>query len=442
MARDDVGRTDSSRATSRSINTHFVIAGIISIVALGGFIAWSTATELAGAVVAPGTFIVSSRTKNVQHVSGGIIAKIFVGEDTTVRVGDPLVALDDTQSRANLMIVTKRLDELTARLARLEAERDGLLKIEFPDILLSRINIADVRAAITSENRLFSDRSEVRSGQKSQLAQKVFQFEREIEGLKAQEDAFSAGIEVLSSEISSLSRLREKGAIADQRLNVLKTQAATFGGERGEKIAYQAQVGGRIVEANLQLLQIDQELKAEVSREIAEVLAQIGEVVERKVAAQDELDRIVIRSPTNGIVHDLAVHTTGGVIKAGETISKIVPVGDSLLLETKVNVEDIERIEHGQNARIRLIALNRRTTPELHATVKLVAADSSVDERTGSHYFSVQLQVQDAGLLKRIGARVVPGMPGEALIETGTRTPLSYLTKPLSDQLNRAFREE
>jgi HlyD family secretion protein len=427
---------------SRSIRRHMIaglLTSVILVVSVGG---WAAATNLAGAVVASGTFVVDSYVKKVQHPSGGVVGQILVREGDTVSAGDIVMRLDATQTRSNLAIVTKRLDELGARLARLEAERDDHDTIRFPDWLLARHTIPDVASAIHSETRLFEFRKQSRDGKKAQLAERISQYEHEIEGLKAQEDAYQSGIEVFETEIAALSGLRAQGIVSDQRLNSLKTQLATYGGERGEKIAYQAQAAGRITETRLQILQVEQDLKTEVGKELREIQAQIGEYVERKVAAEDELKRIDIIAPQSGVVHQLTVHTVGGVVSPADPIMLIVPEGDDLALEVQIAPKDIDQIHLGQKAVLRMSAFNTRVTPELNGHVSRIAADLTTDERTGMAYYLARIAPPSEELSKLGGLTLLPGMPAEAMIHTGDRTALSYLVKPLSDQINRAFREE
>lgn len=433
---------DQGNDVSRSIRSHLMAGLLASVVLVGGAGAWAAVTNLSGAVVASGHFVVDSYVKKVQHPTGGVVGEILVREGDEVKAGDIVMRLDATQTRANLAIVTKRLDELAARLARLEAERDDLAEIAFPDWLLVRKDVADVSSAIHSETRLFEFRRESRRGKKAQLAERITQYEHEIEGLKAQEIAYEKGIEVLDKEIAALSGLREQGIVSDQRLNGLKTQVATFGGERGEKIAYQAQTAGRITETRLQILQIDQDLKTEVGRELREVQAQVGEYVERRIAAEDELRRIDIVAPQSGIVHQLAVHTVGGVVAPADPIMLIVPEDDDLALEVQIAPKDIDQIQLGHKAVLRMSAFNLRTTPELNGYVSRIAADLTADEKTGVSYYLVRLSVPHTELAKLKDLTLVPGMPAEAMIQTGERTALSYLVKPLSDQISRAFREE
>ncbi|MBM2715002.1 HlyD family type I secretion periplasmic adaptor subunit [Mesorhizobium caraganae] len=433
---------DQNNDVSSSIRRHLSAGLLASVIFVGGAGVWAAVTNLSGAVVASGHFVVDSYVKKVQHPTGGVVGEILVREGDKVKAGDIVMRLDATQTRANLAIVTKRLDELAARLARLEAERDDLAEIAFPEWLLARRDVRDVASAIHSETRLFEFRRQSREGRRAQLAERITQYEHEMEGLKAQEIAYEKGIEIVQKEIAALSGLREQGIVSDQRLNSLKTQAVTFGGERGEKIAYQAQSAGRITETRLQILQIDQDLKTEVGQELREVQAQVGEYVERKVAAEDELRRIDIVAPQSGIVQQLAVHTVGGVITPADPIMLIVPEDDDLALELRITPKDIDQIQLGHKAVLRMSAFNLRTTPELNGYVSRVAADLATDEKTGMSYFLVRISVPHAELTKLKDLTLVPGMPAEAMVQTGERTALSYLVKPLSDQISRAFREE
>ena len=434
----------ATRAANVSLSIHrHLLAGLVVGVALMASVGtWATTATLSGAVVSQGTFVVDSHLKKVQHPTGGVVGEILVKDGDRVSAGDVVMRLDATQTRASLAIVTKRLDEMTARLARLEAERDDRDEIAFPAWLLARRGNPDVDSAINSEQLLFGFRRDAREGQKAQLLERITQYEHEIEGLKAQELAYDRGLDVLEREIGALRPLYQQGIVNMQRLNSLETQAATFGGERGEKIAYQAQAAGRISETKLQILSIEQELKTQVGGELREIQTQIGEYVERKVAAQDELKRIDIIAPQDGVVHQLTVHTVGGVISPADTIMSIVPESDKLALEVQIYPQDIDQVMLDQKAVLRMSAFNQRTTPELNGRVSRIAADITYDERTGMSWYIVRISISPEELSRLDNLSLVAGMPSEALIQTGERTALSYFVKPLTDQLNRAFREE
>ncbi|WP_428697587.1 HlyD family type I secretion periplasmic adaptor subunit [Stappia sp.] len=428
---------------SLSIRRHQVAGLLVCIALVAGVGGWAAATSLTGAVVAGGTFVVGSHVKKVQHPTGGVVGELLVREGQRVAAGDPLIRLDATQTLARLAIVLKRLDELRARKARLEAERDGLARVVFPQALVRRAGTEDELAAtLSSEARLFAFRRQSREGRKSQLRERISQFKKEIEGLKAQETAFARGLSVLEDELAGLRELRKRGLVTIQRMNALDREAATLGGERGEAIAGQAQAGARISEARLQILQVESDLKTEVGSELREIDAQIGEFVERHVAARDELRRVEMTAPQGGVVHQLAVHAAGAVVSPADTTMLIVPDRDTLAVEARIAPQDIDQIHIGQHAVLRLSAFNQRTTPELAGKVTRIAADLTHEERTGLSYYLVRISVAPAEIARLGVLELVPGMPAEAFISTGERTALSYLLKPLSDQIARTFREE
>lgn len=426
----------------RSIRRHLVAALSASALLVFAVGSWAASAQLSGAIIASGHLVANSYVKKVQHPTGGVVGQILVDEGDHVAAGTVVMRLDATQTRANLAIVSRRLNELMARRARLASERDDLPDIAFPQSLLDRSQDVDVAAAMQSESRLFESRKRYREGRKAQLEERIAQFRHEIEGLKAQEIAYDKGLSVLEAEIGSQKALRNQGVVSVQRLNGLETQAATFGGERGEKIAYQAQTAGRITETRLQILQVDEELKTEVGQELRDIDAQIGEFSERKVAAEDQLKRIDIVAPQAGVVHQMSVHTVGGVVMPGDPIMMIVPDGDELALEVQIAPKDIDQLHVGQDALLRLSAFNQRITPQVKGTVTRIGADLTTDQRTGQSYYTTRISMDAKDRAKLGDLALVAGMPAEAFIRTGERTAFSYLLKPLSDQLNRAFREE
>ncbi|PST22008.1 HlyD family type I secretion periplasmic adaptor subunit [Mesorhizobium plurifarium] len=434
--------SNEAEAVTRSVRRHLAVGMCVGLALLATAGAWAATTQLAGALVASGHFVVDSHVKKVQHPTGGVVGEILVEEGDKVEAGQVLMRLDPTQTRANLGIVTKRMDELMARLARLEAERDDRADLEFPADLTARAGEMAVASAIDSERKLFEYRRRSREGRRSQLLERIAQLEHEIAGLKAQQQAHERGLSILEGEIASLRSLHQRGIVSVQRLNELETRAATFEGLRGEKIAQQAQAAGRIAETKLQILQIDEDLKTEVGRELREVQAQLGEFTERKIAAEDQLKRIDMLAPQSGIVHQLDVHTVGGVISPADVVMSIGPDSDRLAIEARIRPQDIDQIQLGQAVVLRLSAFNQRTTPELGGSVSRIAADLTEDPRSGLSYYVVRVALSGAELSRLGSLEPLPGMPAEAFIQTGQRTALSYLVKPLSDQISRAFREE
>ncbi|HZB38472.1 MAG TPA: HlyD family type I secretion periplasmic adaptor subunit [Beijerinckiaceae bacterium] len=427
-------------AAQRSIRRH-LLGGLAAVALLAGGVGGLAATtELAGAVIAPGTMVVDSNVKKVQHPTGGVVGELRVRDGDRVKSGDIVVRLDETITQANLAIVVKSLNEMHARLARLEAERDDTADVQFPAELLARSADPEVKRVIDGERNLFQLRRKARSGQKQQLGERIQQLREEIQGITGQAAAKKREIELIGQELEGVRDLWRKNLVQIQRVTALERDSARLEGERGQLIAATAQSKGKISEIELQIIQIDQDLRSEVAKELREVQAKIAELVERKVAAEDQLKRIDIRAPQDGLVHQLVVHTVGGVITPGEAMMLIVPEADNLTVEAKLNPQDIDQVQPGQKAVLRFSTFNQRTTPELNGTVIRVSADLTTDQRSGVSYYTVRISIPEAEVARLGGLKLLPGMPLEAFIQTGDRTVLSYLMKPMADQIARAFR--
>ena len=420
----------------------YTIAGAAVVFFLTfGVAVWAMTAEIAGALIAPGTIVVESNSKKVQHPTGGVVGELRVKDGDRVKTGDLLVRLDDTVTRANLAIVTKTLTELTARKARLSTERDGSDHITFPEELMQQANVPDAAQVMAAEVRLFELRRAARAGQKSQFNERINQAKDEIVGFGAQKTAKDKEIAFIEHELIGVRELYEKNLVPITRLSQLEREATRLGGERGQLIAATAQAKGKIAELQLQIIQVDQDLSSEVAKEMREIDAKIGEFVERRVSAVDLLKRTDLRAPQDGTVFQSTVHTIGGVIPAGEAIMLVVPDSDRLTVEAKVNPQDIDKVQLGQKATLRFSAFNFRTTPEIFGTVSQVSADITTDQRTSQSYYTIRIAMPADEVARLGNVKLVPGMPVEAFVNTGDRTVMSYLMKPLSDQINRAFRE-
>jgi HlyD family secretion protein len=427
--------------SSRSIRRH-VMAGLIIVLVLGGGVGgWAGTVTLSGALIASGQVVVDSNVKKVQHPTGGIVGELRVRDGDRVKQGDILVRLDDTVTRANLSIVNKGLNELYARRARLESERDGIDTVRFSADLLARAEAdPEVAALVDGERKLFDLRSSARNGQKAQLRQRVEQLGEEIRGLKAQRESKEKEIKLILREKEGVHDLWKQKLVPLTKLTQIERDETRLEGEAGQLIAQTAQVGGKISETELQIIQIDRDLSSEVAKETREIDGKIGEFVERKVTAEDQLKRIEIRAPLDGTVFQSTAHTVGGVITAGDAMMMVVPEADSLTVEAKVNPQDIDQVREGQGSLLRFSAFNQQTTPEIYGKVTRISADASTDQRTGMTYYTVRIAMPAEEVAKLGEVRIVPGMPVEAFIQTGDRTMISYLTKPLRDQVMRMFR--
>ncbi|HEX2726611.1 MAG TPA: HlyD family type I secretion periplasmic adaptor subunit [Beijerinckiaceae bacterium] len=433
--------TKTSRDIRRSMRRQ-TVGGLVAVAALfGGFGVWAATTSLSGAVIAAGQVVVETNVKKVQHPTGGVVGEIRVRDGDRVTSGDLLLRLDETVTRANLSMIAKQLDQFEARNARLTAERDGLPEIKFPASLVERRDQADVADALVGERGLFEARRAATNGQKSQLTERVAQLREEIRGLDAQVTSKRQQIALINQELEGVQKLYNQNLVPITRLTTLQREASRLHGEEGQLIAQIASSKGRIAETELQIIQLGQDLRREVATEQREVQAKIGEFTERKVTAEDQLKRIDIRAPQDGYVHQLAVHTIGGVINPGEPLMLIVPRADSLVVEARIAPHEIDQVRAGQPVQLRFSAFNSRTTPEIMGVLSRVSADLTREQQTNIAYYTARITIADEELKKLEDRVLLPGMPVEAFMQTGSRTALSYLVKPFEDQVMRAFRE-
>jgi HlyD family secretion protein len=417
----------------------------ITVLLVGGLAGWAATAQLAGAVIASGTIVVESSVKKVQHPSGGVVGEILVKEGDRVAAGQIVLRLDDTMTKATLGVVRSQLDELTAREARLLAERDDAPAIVVPPQLIDGRDDTSASAAVAGEGELFESRRTARSGQRAQLHERIAQANEEIRGLSAQQAAKEAGLDLIAQELVGVTDLYKKSLVSISRYTLLQRDQTRLQGEHGQVIAEAARARGKISEIELQILQLDQDFRTEVLKDMRDGQGKIAELKERVTAAEDQLKRVDLRAPQTGVVHQLTVHTVGGVIANGETIMQIVPRGDELVMEAKLAPNDIDQVEVGAKAVVRILAGNRRTIPEISGVVTRVSADLAHEQANGTQpsqvYYTVRVSLPPEEVARLNDLHLLPGMPAEVFIQTSPRSPLQYLLKPLHEQMARTFLE-
>jgi HlyD family secretion protein len=428
----------------RSIHRHLLAGGVLVFavgICVGG---WAATTKIAGAVIAEGSLVVDSNIKKVQHPTGGVVSELDVREGDRVKEGQLLVRLDKTQSLAQLMLLSKGLDEYLARQARLEAERDNASDLIVPASLRFRADDGsnDAAKAIAGERNFFHLRSQAMASKRSQLEQRIAQLQEEIKGLEGQTQSKKDELDLIDRELAGVNELLHKNLVPVSRATALERDKARLEGENSELLGSIAQRKGKISETELQIFELEQDQQSEVAKDLSDVRGKIIEVEEKRTSAEDQFKRTDIRAPQDGVVQHLNIHTIGGVVAQGETIMEIVPDNDALKVEVKVAPHDIDKVWRGQPVMLRFTSFNARETPQIKGEVSLVSADLTTEQRTGASYYVVEIS-PSANELSRLGdVKLVPGMPVEAFVETGERTVLSYLVKPLRDQIMRGFREK
>ena len=436
------GASPQQQRLRAAIRRNVRLGGFTALLLVGGLGLWAAMSSLSGAVVAGGHLVVDSSVKAVQHPQGGVVGALNVHNGSMVQEGDVLVRLDDTVAKANLAVFDNGLAELAARRARLIAERDGSAEVAYPAELRDHTSNPQVAQLIEGENKLFALRQQARSGQVSQLRERIAQYRQEISGTEAQQKSKQAEIALVDAELEGVEALWKKKLVPLSRLSERQRTQAQLTGEEGALTAAAAQTRGRISETELAIIQIDQDMRSQVAGELREIDAKAGELRERQIAAEQSLKQTDIRAPQAGRVHQLAVHTVGGVIAPGEAIMQIVPTADALVVEARVAPQDIDQVHVGQPATLRLSAFNQQTTPEVEGEVSRISPDLVEDQKAGLSYYAVRIALSAPSLQQAGSLELKPGMPAEVFLKTTDRTVLSYLLKPLTDQASRAFRSD
>jgi HlyD family secretion protein len=421
---------------------HYQLAGFAGSVVLIGIIGlWSVLASIQGAVIAPGTAVVETYLKRIQHRDGGIVADIAVKEGEWVEAGQILVRLDETDTRAELAILQGTRDETDAKRARLIAERDNLAEIQYPPTLLVRASEPRIAELLSGQRKLLSVQKAALDGRIEQLTERIGQLGQEIAGLTAQYDSKREQTALVREELTNLKKLLKQGLVEASRVFALDRERARLEGEEGELVAKIAATRGRISETKLKIIQITDDARTRSLSDLRDAEAKVAETDERLTTAKARLARMEIRAPRAGVVHQLSVHTIGGVIAPGADIMAIVPELDELVIDAQVRPEDIDNVNPGQMAQVRFPAFDQRTTPEVNGEVVQVAADLTRISADTPPFYAVRIRL-GSEQIKLLGVqKLKAGMPAEAFIQTRERTPLSYFLQPLTDQIAHTFRE-
>ena len=424
----------------RSIRNHCIGLAASAVFLVLGLGTLGATIKLSGAVIAAGSLVVKSSVKKVSHQTGGRIGALMVEEGSRVTAGTVMLKLDATVAQAEVAALTHELYQLQAQRERLEAERDGVDTLVYPPDLVSAARDTAVERILGGEHNLFALRRLAHIGQRKQLEQRIAELHQQVAGFLEQRQAKERELGIVSKEMIGVRDLFARNLVQITRIDALARDEVRVTGERGALTADIAQTEAKIAETRLQVIQVDNDLRSEVGKQLADNTLKLSDVTERRVAALDRLHSLEIRAPQAGFVHELAVHAPGAVVTPSEIILVVVPDTDQLVAEVRVAPHDIDKVKPAQAAILRFPSFNQRTTPEMEGAVARVAANTTDDPRGGFSYYTVQISLAPTRGMARQELR--PGMPVDAYFRTGERTMLSYLVKPLIDQMRRAFRED
>ncbi|MDV7144123.1 HlyD family type I secretion periplasmic adaptor subunit [Tropicimonas sp. TH_r6] len=419
------------------------LGGIALFLLVFGIGSWAAMTRISGAIVSTGQVEVDQNRQVVQHLEGGIVDQVLVEEGDSVLAGQRLVVLDSSALRTELAIVESQLHEVHARVGRLRAERDSADRVTFPvDLLATAEARAEVADLVEGQRRLFDARLRSLFNASEQLARRSEQIGSQIEGIDAQGRAYREQLSLIDKELEDQQKLLDKGLAQASRVLSLQRERAQLSGALGELAASRAETLGRRTEIDIEIQKLSSARREEAIRELRDQQHKLIELVEERLSLREQLARQDITAPTSGIVYGMSVNTPRSVVRAAEPVAYIVPQDRPLVIATKIEPIHVDQIHTGQEVILRFPVFDSRTTPELLGHVSKVSADAFTDERTALTYYRAEIAL-DEGEVESLGSgkEVLPGMPVEAYIRTGERTPLAYLLKPFTDYFNKAFRE-
>ena len=421
-----------SLSMSVPMRSGYVLVALLLVLVVG----WGGFAEISGAVLAGGRVAVESGPKRIQHKDGGIVSAVLVREGERVKAGQVLARLDATTASAYSAILDSQLWQARARRYRLEAETSGSWVLAVP---AGETVTPEYRTLLDSERELLRRQKLLRDQRKAQLQEQIRQSEKEIAGLQSQLAAFEEQVRLKAQELISLRNLRADGYTTLTTMNAHEREAERLAGDRGEVAAAQARAKSQLSALSTQLLLVDTQAQKEAMTELSDVVARLGKLMQDSITARDTLKRIELVSPVDGAVQQIAIRTQDGVLGRGEVLMVVVPDQDALVVEALIDPRRIDQVRVGAKAYVRFTAFDANATPEATAVVDSLGADVETDEKTGNSQYRARLLLDRRALPRQLQDKLMAGMPVELQIETGSRSAISYLMKPLTDNLRRAF---
>ena len=423
--------------------TRPVVLGLIGmLVLLGGFGSWAFFANISGAIISSGRVAVESNRQVVQHIDGGVVTEILVREGDRVEAGDLLIRLDASRLRSEADILADQLHEIATRSARLIAERDDMEEVTYPEDLMtvSRID-REILDMMEGQRSLFEARADSIAREAEQLDRRKDQIASQIDGITSQSEAMTLQLGFIREELDAQRSLLDRGLAQAPRVLALQREEASLLGQMGEFTASVAELEGRATEIDLEILKLRTQTREEAITELRDLQFRQIELAEQLRAITERMSRLDVQAPVDGVVYDMQVFAERAVIRAADPVLYLVPQDRPLVIQTRVDPIHIDQVYPGQPVTLRLPTFDAQTTPELFGAIVRVSPDAFSDDATGQTYYQAEVLPGEGEVERLNGLVMLPGMPVEAYLRTDDRSPIAYLTRPLANYFNRAFRE-
>ena len=413
-------------------------------IGFGGFMLWAGFAPLDQGMAGTGTVVVSGEKKTVQTLVGGAVDAILVKDGDQVARGQTLVRLNTVQAQAQLEAAVGQWISARCLEARLNAERSNQGKIVWPGDLLDRSSDPRVGATVELQTRLFETRRRELEIKRRIIEHEFASLQGQLVGFKEIKRHQEARLAAQEKELESFRALVSKGFISMNRIHEVERDMGELSVDLATAITNIGRTEQAMNESQLKTLQLVQTFRSEVESQLGSVSDEVSTLAERIKALEFEVESANVRSPASGQAMDLALHTIGGVVQAGQRLMDIVPMQSTWLIKSRFPTMVADRLKPGLTVSVRFSSLQRTNTPVLTGKVDTVSADQIIDEHTRLPYVQAVIKPDQALLsgLERAGLDVKPGMEVEVLVTTGERTLLNYLLKPIIERMSGALREE
>ncbi len=409
---------------------------------LGGFLLWAGLAPLDEGVPGQGMVTIDTKSKAVQHLSGGIIKEVLVKEGDVVKEGQLLIKLDEATTRANFEAARQRYLGLRAMEARLLAEQKGQGTISWHPDLREAVADPQIRQMTLTQEQLFASR-------RNSLQADLQAIEESVQGQHALLQAYGAmlgnrrnQLALLSDEHKNTSEMVKEGYAPRNRQLELERMLSEANSSIAELLGNSTRAQRAINEMRQRAIVRQQDYRKDVETQLADVGREVQADAQKYQAVKDDLGRVDIKSPAAGQVVGLAFQSVGGVIGPGQKLMDIVPTSQSLMLEARISPHLIDRVHAKLPVDVRFSSFANSPQLVVDGTVASVSGDLLIDNRNGAGYYLVRVVVTPEGLTKLGKRQMQPGMPVEVIFRTGERSMLTYLLHPLTRRMAASMKEE